>query len=165
MAKCSACGRNLGFTFGKKLCSWCIEHEAAKRGELNHNQIQRVMPTPWKRSAVAGGSFHQLIVGINLLVFLAMMGSGISLSGPDHAQMIHWGGNFGPLTLGGQPWRLVTYMFLHYGLIHFGLNMWCLWNMGELAESLYGDWLYALVYLLSGVGGGIASVAWHPMSV
>jgi rhomboid protease GluP len=110
-------------------------------------------------------TFNQLFVGINLLVFLAMVGSGISLKGPTPQQMIHWGGNFGPLTLGDQPWRIITYMFLHYGIIHFGFNMWCLWDLGALAESLYGDWTFAMVYVLSGLGGGIASLWWHPGSV
>jgi rhomboid protease GluP len=166
MAKCTSCGRDLGFKLGKKLCRWCVEHEAAQRGELGDDQIQRVMPTPWKRSvAVAGGSFNQLFIGVNLLVFLAMVASGISMMGPNPSQMIHWGGNFGPLTLGDQPWRLLTYMFLHYGIIHFGFNMWCLWDLGAMAESLYGDWLFALIYVLSGVGGGIASLAWHPTTV
>jgi rhomboid protease GluP len=165
MAKCSACGRDLGWKLGKKLCRWCVAHEAAQRSEENENQIQHVMPTPWKRTAAAGGSFNQLFLGVNLLVFLAMVGSGIPLMGPDSSQMIHWGGNFGPLTLGDQPWRLITYMFLHYGIIHIGFNMWCLWDLGALAESLYGDWLFAVVYLLCGLGGGIASLAWHPMSV
>ena len=142
-----------------------MEHEKAQRGESGEDQIQRVMPTPWKKSVAAGGSFHQLIVGVNLLVFLAMVGSGISISGPDLMQMIHWGGNYGPLTLGGQPWRLVTYMFLHYGIIHIGFNMWCLWDLGALAESLYGDWTFAIVYLLCGLGGGVASLWWHPASV
>ena len=167
MAKCTSCGRNVGaLPFGKKLCRWCVEYEANKRGEGKQEEYQRVMPTPWKRSDALGGvTFNQLFVGINLLVFLAMVGSGVSLRGPNSQQMIHWGGNFGPLTLGDQPWRLVTYMFLHYGIIHFGFNMWCLWDLGALAESLYGDWTFAIVYLLSGLGGGIASLWWHPASV
>ena len=166
MAKCTSCGRDLGFKLGKKLCRWCVEHEAAQRGDLGDDQIQRVMPTPWKRNtAIAGGSFNQLFIGVNLLVFLAMVASGISMMGPNSSEMIRWGGNFGPLTLGGQPWRLFTYMFLHFGIIHFGFNMWCLWDLGAMAESLYGDWLFALIYILSGLGGGIASLAWHPTSV
>jgi len=168
MAKCSSCGRNLGgFPLGKKLCRWCVEYEAAKKGETKGDEVQRVMPTPWKRSEALGGvSFNQLFVGVNLLVFLAMVGSGISLmSGPNSQQMIHWGGNFGPLTLGGEPWRIITYMFLHYGIIHFGFNMWCLWDLGTLAESLYGDWTFAVLYVLSGIGGGVVSLWWHPASV
>lgn len=168
MAKCSSCGRNLGtFSFGKKLCRWCVDYEAQRRGEGKNDEFQRVMPTPWSRSQTLGGvSFNQLFVGVNLLVFMAMVGGGLSLmNGPNPQQMIHWGGNFGPLTLGGEPWRLVTYMFLHYGLIHIGFNMWCLWDLGNLAESLYGDWTFAVVYLLCGLGGGIASLWWHPNSV
>ena len=168
MAKCVTCGRDLGaFVFGKKVCRWCVEYERNQRGEGKEDEYQRVMPAPWSRSAALGGvSFNQLFVGVNLLVFLAMVGSGLSLmSGPAPSQMIRWGGNYGPLTLGGEPWRIVTYMFLHYGLIHFGFNMWCLWDLGALAESLYGDWTFAIVYLLCGLGGGVASLWWHPNSV
>jgi len=168
MAKCTSCGRDLGaFAFGKKLCRWCVEYERSKRGEGDSEEYQRVMPTPWSRSEALGGvTFNQLFIGINLLVFLAMVGSGISLmDGPNPAQMIHWGANFAPLTLLGQSWRLVTYMFLHYGLIHIGFNMWCLWDLGMLAESMYGDWTFAIVYLLCGIGGGVASLWWHPGAV
>jgi rhomboid protease GluP len=166
MAKCASCGRNLGgFSFGKKLCRWCVDYEAGKRGDGN-DEFQRVMPTPWKKSATSSVSFNQLFVGINLLVFLAMVGSGISLmSGPSLPEMVRWGGNFGPLTLTSEPWRIVTYMFLHYGIIHIGFNLWCLWDLGALAESLYGDWTFAIVYLLCGLGGGVVSVWWHPGGV
>ena len=56
-------------------------------------------------------------------------------------------------------------MFLHIGVIHIAFNMWCLWDLGALAESLYGHWTFASVYLISGVAGSVASVAWHPGTV
>jgi rhomboid protease GluP len=40
--------------------------------------------------------------------------------------------------------------------------MWCLWNLGQLAESLYGRWTYAAVYLLCGIGASVASTMWDP---
>lgn len=164
MAKCSSCGRDVGFAFGKKLCRWCVEHEAAQRGE--NSEIQRVMPTPWKAGAsVSSASFTQLFTFINVAVFVAMVVSGISLTNPSSQQLIHWGANFGPLTMSTEPWRLFTYMFLHIGIIHIGLNMWCLWSLGGLAESLYGDWLFAVIYITCGFGAGIASVAWRPGGV
>src|SRR3954451_9703709 len=151
MAKCSSCGREVGFSFGKRLCRWCVEYQDQKSGKAKDDEFQRVMPTPWKRSAVSSLSFNQLFLGVNLLVFLAMVATGISLSGPNSPQLIQWGANYGPQTLGGQPWRLLTYMFVHIGVLHFGFNMWCLWDLGALAESLYGDWLFALVYVASGL--------------
>ena len=40
--------------------------------------------------------------------------------------------------------------------------MWCLWNLGQLCESLYGRWTYVAVYLTCGLGASLASAAWHP---
>jgi rhomboid protease GluP len=57
---------------------------------------------------------------------------------------------------------LLTYMFLHAGLMHIAFNMWCLWELGALCESLYGRWTYAAVYLITGIAGGVASVGWNP---
>jgi Flp pilus assembly protein TadD len=53
-------------------------------------------------------------------------------------------------------------MFLHGGLLHIAFNMWCLWDLGALCESLYGRWTYAAVYLITGVAGGLASIGWNP---
>ena len=64
------------------------------------------------------------------------------------------GANYGPLTLSGQWWRLLTYMFLHGGLMHIAFNMWCLWDLGALCESLYGRWTFAAIYLITGIAGG-----------
>ena len=53
-------------------------------------------------------------------------------------------------------------MFVHFGFIHLGLNMWCLWNLGRAAERLLGRFSYLFAYLASGIFGSIASVYWHP---
>jgi Flp pilus assembly protein TadD len=53
-------------------------------------------------------------------------------------------------------------MFLHGGFFHIAMNMWCLWNLGALCESLYGRFTYAAIYLITGVAGGLASVGWNP---
>ena len=73
-----------------------------------------------------------------------------------------WGANFGPLTVGGQWWRLLTCVFLHGGLLHIAFNMWCLWDLGRLAESVYGHWTFAIVYLICGLSASIGSVLWNP---
>ncbi len=153
-----------GLSFGKKTCQWCQEYEAAKRGEVSEDAVQRVMPAPWVRGAGIR-PVTQAIFGINVAVFLGMALSGVSVLEPTSADLLHWGANSAQLTLSGEWWRLLTNVFLHIGFIHIALNMWCLWSLGMLAESLYGPWTYAAVYLISGLSGSIASIWWHPYGV
>jgi rhomboid protease GluP len=166
MANCVKCGRNLpSFTFGKKICGWCVQHEAAQRGELPEDAVQPVMTVPWAKRSTNQTLVTHALVGINAAVFLGMALAGISITSPTTQQLVHWGANWGPLTLSGEWWRLFTCMFLHIGVIHIAFNMWCLWDLGALAESLYGHWTFASVYLISGIAGSVASVAWHPGTV
>jgi len=166
MANCAQCGRKLPpFSFGKKICQWCVEYEAAKRGEVTEDSVQRVMPTPWTGTGTGSGrTITQILAGINVAVFIAMAMAGgpSSLTEPTTQQLRSWGANFGPLTFSGQWWRLVTYMFVHGGILHIGFNMWCLWDLGALCESLYGPWTYLALYFISGIAGGLVSVGWHP---
>ena len=98
------------------------------------------------------------------LVYLAMVLRGVSAFNPTPQQAIAFGADFGPLTLNGQWWRLVTSMFVHFGILHIGLNMWCLWNLGRAAEQLLGRFSYLLAYFVTGIFGSIASVYWHPLA-
>ena len=162
MANCIRCGRQLpGLTFGKKICQWCVQHEAAQRGELAEDAPQPVMNVPWARHE-SNISVTNVLLGANVMVFVAMvLASGPSLDFTGQV-MVHFGANFGPFTLSGQWWRLLTYMFLHGGLMHIAFNMWCLWDLGALCESLYGRWTYAAIYFITGIAAGLASVAWNP---
>jgi membrane associated rhomboid family serine protease/Tfp pilus assembly protein PilF len=163
MANCIRCGRQLPpLSFGRKICQWCVQHEAAQRGETVDEPQQRVMPAPWVRRGESGISLTQILFGANVAVFLAMAlasGSALEISGQVS---VHYGANFGPYTLSGEWWRLVTYMFLHGGIMHIAFNMWCLWDLGALCESLYGRWSFLCIYLITGIAGGLASVAWNP---
>ena len=153
-----------GVFLGKKTCEWCQEYEATRRGEVAEDAVQRVMPVPWARGA-SGRPVTQAIFGINVAVFVGMALAGVSVTEPSTADLVHWGANSAQLTLTGDWWRLLTNVFLHIGVIHIALNMWCLWSLGTLAESLYGSWTYAAVYLISGISGSLASIWWHPFGV
>jgi membrane associated rhomboid family serine protease len=163
MANCIRCGRQLpGLAFGKKICQWCVQHEAYQRGEAPDDAPQRVMPTPWVRPGESTIGLTQIIFGINAAVFLGMtLASSTMMSFPVR-ELIAWGANVGALTLQGEWWRLLTNVFVHGGIIHIAFNMWCLWNLGQLCESLYGRWTYAAIYLICGLGASLASAAWHP---
>jgi membrane associated rhomboid family serine protease len=102
------------------------------------------------------------LIGMNVAVFAVMVLSGVSAVRPALDQLRIWGADYGPLTLGGQPWRLITSVFVHIGLIHLAVNMWALWNLGVLAEMIFGRRLYLIIYLLAGIAGNVGSLAWHP---
>jgi rhomboid protease GluP len=48
-------------------------------------------------------------------------------------------------------------MFLHVGILHLATNMWCLWNLGLLAEPLMGSVGLFAVYILTGAAGNLLS--------
>jgi membrane associated rhomboid family serine protease/Tfp pilus assembly protein PilF len=138
-----------------------VQHERAQRGDDDSDAKQPVMAAPWVRGESTITLTH-VIFGANIAVYLAMsIAAGSPMDFPG-AIVVHFGANYGPYTLSGEWWRLLSYMFLHGGPMHIFFNMWCLWDLGQLCESLYGRWTYTAIYLITGVAGGLGSVAWNP---
>src|SRR5271156_2897372 len=165
MAQCVQCGRQMpGLTFGKKICPWCKQHEAQQRGE--GVQYQRVETAPWARPQSNSTLATQLLIGANAIVFLKMtLAAGLTLFGSDawnSLDVMRVGANVGIYTLDGEWWRLLTNTFIHGGLLHFAFNMWCLWSLGRLAESVYGSWTFVAVYLLCGLSGSMGTLIRSP---
>src|SRR5688572_20773851 len=100
-----------------------------------------------------------VLIGLNLAVFAIELARGGDLMwGPAPVDMLALGGNFGPLTLDGEPWRLFTSMFLHYGIFHLASNMVLgLWFVGRIVEAMYGRLAYVAVYVVGGLAGSLAS--------
>jgi rhomboid protease GluP len=107
----------------------------------------------------------QLIVGINVLIFVGMVLSGVSPMAPTQLQLVTWGANFAPLSLGSQPWRILASNYVHIGIIHIFFNMWCLWNLGRLADGIFDRGSYLLIYTASGIAGSLVSLWWHPQGI
>jgi rhomboid protease GluP len=121
------------------------------------------IPTPGQALVTPSYLITLGLIGLNVMVFLVMVLRGVSPIAPSPQQAIAFGADYGPLTLNGEWWRLLTSMFVHFGIIHIGLNMWCLWNLGRAAEQLMGRASYLLAYFVSGIFSSIASVFWHPL--
>jgi len=118
------------------------------------------MPQPVRKPrpswAVAPATY--VLVGINCVVFLTMCARGCSFWLPTVDQILYFGAdNAGLVLLGHQWWRIGTAMFVHVGFWHILLNMWCLWNLGLLAEPLMGSAGVVAVYLLTGAAGDMLS--------
>ncbi len=156
--RCATCGKEferfIGDSSPSLNCPACDQQRA-----------QTISTAPPMRAETFAQPSFPITIGLvaaSVLVFAVMVLRGVSALDPTPQQAIAFGADFGPLTLGGQWWRLLTSMFVHFGFVHLGLNMWCLWNLGRAAEQLLGRFSYLLAYLASGVFGSIASVYWHP---
>ncbi|SDA18263.1 rhomboid protease GluP [Nitrosospira sp. Nsp11] len=103
----------------------------------------------------------KLLVGVNLLVFAAMLVGGAGLWHSSNSVQLAWGANFGPATQDGEWWRLGTALFLHFGAVHLTLNLWALWDAGQLVERMYGHARFACIYFASGLAGNLLSLVAH----
>lgn len=115
---------------------------------------------PRQRWAMAPATYF--LVGINCLVFLAMLLRGVSPLSPTPDQLLAFGANHaGAVLVGGQWIRIITAMFVHVGIIHLATNMWCLWNLGLLAEPLLGSGGLLAAYILCGAAGNLLSTLFN----
>ncbi|HEY7353323.1 MAG TPA: rhomboid family intramembrane serine protease [Terriglobales bacterium] len=127
-----------------------------------HEQAKANRRTIYSRSMMKAMPVTSAIVGANVLVYLAMTLSGASPMDPSTADLARWGANTGLQTLIAQPWRMWTSNYVHIGIIHIALNMWCLWSLGVLAERIFDRWTYFLTYACCGIAGSLASLGLHP---
>ena len=97
--------------------------------------------TPWVKRLLA----------VNFIIyFVVPMGS------PLYARMAFFPSPEGLLL---QPWSLVSYQFLHGNFAHIAFNMLALFFFGPRLEERMGGGNFLALYLLSGVGGALLSLA------
>jgi rhomboid protease GluP len=165
LANCRQCGAELpSFTFGEPspYCKTCRSHIAAQPEPLPVQEPGLpAQPVVRPRPPIATIA----LLAINIGIFVIMVASGISWITPQTDQVLRWGADYGPYTLSGQYWRLITSMFLHFGIIHIFGNMWCLWSLGQLTEKLIDSVSLVGLYLVTGVGASLLSLSWDPMRV
>ncbi len=149
-----------------------LSGQLAEHSELLLVELRSLVPSPTTENRVAAFQAALVsftpkvwvtpaIVGINSCILLAMaLATGEWLTPPLPA-MVAWGANFGPRTMGGEWWRLLTSAFLHFGVIHLAFNMWVLWDVGRLVERLVGNLGFMVLYVSSALFGSLASLYWR----
>jgi membrane associated rhomboid family serine protease len=97
----------------------------------------------------------RIIITLNVVIFILQALGGQTLN--DF--LIQWFA-FSPelQTAIFQPWRMVTYMFLHAGGFHLLFNMLWLWWMGRVVEETIGPRSFTVVYFGSGIGGAMLDI-------
>jgi len=102
-----------------------------------------------------------LLLDINILVYLAMVASGLGAMEFDPRDLVAWGANWRPALQGWGWLRLVTSTFVHGGLLHIAMNMYGLWIAGILIGPIARNGRLVLCYLLCGAAGSAASAFMH----
>lgn len=157
MPTCVSCGRELPpGGYPDNICPECRARaliRAQEHARANRPPVIKSMPVT------------SAIIGVNVLVFAAMTFSGVSPVAPQVSDLVKWGANSGLQTLLVQPWRMWTSNYVHIGFLHILLNMWCLWNLGALAERIFDRWTYFFTYTVCGLAGSLASLGLHPTRV
>jgi len=111
-----------------------------------------------KQSLQTYFKFHPItstLLLLNLLMLIAVMATG----GFTVPNLFRFGALLpAAVTEGNEVFRLVAAMFLHGSFFHFLSNSFVLFYLGSALERLIGPARYTLVYLISGIGSGIAVV-------
>lgn len=114
--------------------------------------------TPMGGQPVRKATVTQVLIGINLVVFVLELVAGLDVV------ISQWGMAPGAVSVGGEWWRLLTAAFLHGGFLHIAFNMYVLWIIGPQLESLFGHARYLVLYLLAALGGSVASYTFGPVN-
>ncbi|MBS5604396.1 rhomboid family intramembrane serine protease [Clostridium sp. AF18-27] len=102
------------------------------------------------------------IIIINVLCFLYLELQG---STENAGFMLAHGAMFAPLVVDhGQYYRLVTSVFMHFGVSHLMNNMLVLFVLGDNLERALGHVKYLIFYLLCGVGANLVSMTVNLMT-
>ncbi len=99
------------------------------------------------------------LIVINVLVFFLLSLRGDTESGYF---MLQYGAMYEPLvTDGHEYYRLITSLFLHFGIQHLLNNMVMLGALGYQLENEVGRVKFLLIYFISGIGGNLCSLYWN----
>lgn len=99
------------------------------------------------------------LIVINVLVFFLLSLRGDTESGYF---MLQYGAMYEPLvTEGHEYYRLITSLFLHFGIQHLLNNMVMMGALGYQLENEIGRIKFLLIYFISGIGGNLCSLYWN----
>jgi rhomboid protease GluP len=153
-----------------RMCPLCGEATGPARARGSSStpgRIMGVIPIPTTASSVmivANLALYAISWYMTQNSVAAQMNGAPPMGGIDQIVLLRLGAK-APYILVGQWWRLVTAMFLHAGLFHIGMNMWCLMDLGPEVESLFCTTKFTVFYLVTGVAGFILSTWLSPLGM
>ncbi|MGO9750951.1 MAG: rhomboid family intramembrane serine protease [Solirubrobacteraceae bacterium] len=127
------------------------------------------------RSASSRYGVTEILIAINVVVFLAEVATGVTLGGNDSGWVYSHGALYGPALTGHNPlgpvvgipgtyqyWRLLTSGFLHASLLHIAFNMFFLYFVGRMLEPAIGRANFLAIYFASLLAGSFGALLFQP---
>jgi len=182
---CPRCGALNELEFGRCIrCGAKLDPEQAEPAE----KARRRVPAPRRRAqGITAGPMApgpgtdpflgrweaathpgaKLVFAINLAIFAVQIGHAIGRWGmsalifggaPKEAVLY---GAFDLQLVFLEPWRVISANWVHFGIIHFGFNMLAVAQLSRIMEPAVGTYRYLIAYVLTGIVGFAASVAWY----
>ncbi len=137
----------------EKVCIHCGSRLRSRQAELGQRVVRRFG---------LGLSVETLLAACFAVayVMVAIGGESSSVADLSAQDLVVAGGNFAPLTLELQFWRLWTSVFLHGGLMHIGFNTVALLYLAPTVKEVYGGNKAMVAFLLTGVAASLVSLIW-----
>lgn len=107
----------------------------------------------WRQQPIVSGA----LVIVNVIVFIACMFTGNRLYEIGELDGFS-------VLVNGEYGRIIWSMFLHANTNHLFSNMIILFFLGSMIEKEIGHIRYAVLYFLSGIGGGLLSLLFKAMT-
>lgn len=133
-----------------RVCPYC-EFELAPAPQWQNKAVK--VDTGMIAGVIPANRFGTALVlllnaGLFIVTDFTELGQALKLAGAMHGGRV-----FGA----GEWWRLITAGFLHGGFLHILSNSWALMSLGAQVEEIYGTRRFALLYILTTIGGFLLS--------
>ncbi len=146
--------RNCGALLDRNasVCLQCEGKVESWRRQSLTRAIGLVMPS----ASISTPVLIVINIGIMIMMMLRYGGQFAFTQNPEEMRLM--GCLVPALYQAGEQWRLITYGYLHYGLLHIGFNMLALSQVGPMLENEVGSARFFTVYTLTLVAGGAADL-------
>jgi membrane associated rhomboid family serine protease len=115
------------------------------------------------RTPRSGVTMTEVLIAINVIVFVAETASGAPLGGGVAGNVLLKGALAGPfIAQNHEYWRILTAGFLHDGLLHILFNMVFLYFIGRILEPGIGKVNFTIVYFVSLLAGSFGALLFQP---
>ena len=123
---------------------------------------QRVI---FNRATLSKPRWTYIFAGVLVAVFLGQMLTGGSIGGDQYDKLMTWGGLYKANVQAGEWWRIITPIFLHFGLTHILFNTLALLSFGTLLEQWFGAKRFVITFFLTGIAGNLLTLWIAPPNV